>query len=216
VTANADVLAMLAEREGDPAKTWHYLRTALNEDPSNAQIHFQIGLELIDKSNPSWSLEAAAAHVLLASAFMPENDMTHQIFGLIMAERQRYAVAYPSLLEALRLNPRNREAESALVRLREILGPELRDAAPKVTLKRYPSGAPEQIVQVRPDAAGGFVPDGIATDWYEGGEPRRLLDYADGVPHGAEVTWDRSGRVLSRAEYRHGTRTPESDRAGGT
>jgi tetratricopeptide (TPR) repeat protein len=214
--ANADVLAILSEREGDTAKTWHYLRTALNEDPANPQIHFQIGLELIDKSNPGWSLEAAAAHVLLASAFMPENDMTHQILGLIMAERQRFAVAYPSLLEALRLNPRNREAESALVRLREILGPEARDATPKVTLNRYPSGAPEQIVQVRSDAAGGFVPDGIATDWYEGGEPRRLLDYANGVPHGAEVTWDRSGRVLSRAEYRHGTRTSESDRAGGT
>ena len=216
VTANADVLAMLSEREGDTAKAWHYLRVALNKDPANPQIHLQIGLELIDKSNPGWSLEAAAAHILLASTFMPENDMTHQILGLIMAERERFAAAYPSLLEALRLNPRNREAESALARLREILGSELRDTPPKVTLNRYPSGAPEQIVQVRPDATGGFVPDGIATDWYEGGEPRRLLDYADGVPHGAEVTWDRSGRVLSRAEYRHGVRTSESDRVGGT
>ncbi len=214
-TAYADVLAILSEREGDTVETWHRLRTALNENPASPQIHFQIGLELLDKSQPGWSLEAAAAHVLLASVFMPENDMTHQILGLIMAERGRFAVAYPSLMEALRLNPRNTEAESALVRLREILGPEVRDTPPKVTLKRYASGAPEQIVQMRPNASGGFVPDGIATDWYEGGEPRRLLDYADGVPHGAEVSWDPSGHILSRAEYRNGIRMPEPDRARG-
>jgi tetratricopeptide (TPR) repeat protein len=210
-TANADVLAILSEREGDTVRTWQYLRTALNEDPANPQIHFQIGLEMLNKKPPGWSLEAAAAHVLWASAFMPENDMTHQILGLIMAERERFAVAYPSLLEALRLNPRNAEAESALVRLREILGPELREDPPKVSLKRYPSGAPEQIVQVRPDAAGGFIPDGIATEWYEAGEPRRLLDYANGVPHGVELIWDPSGRVLSRAEYRNGIRMSASD-----
>ncbi|MBW2493742.1 MAG: hypothetical protein JRE43_03235, partial [Deltaproteobacteria bacterium] len=214
-TANADILAILSEREGDKAETWRQLRAALHENPANPQIHFQIGLELLDKSQPNWSLEAASAHVLLASAFMPENDMTHQILGLIMAERGRFSIAYSSLLEALRLNPRNAKAESALARLREILGSELPDAPPKVTLKRYASGAPEQIVQVRTDAAGGIVPDGIATDWYETGEPRRLLDYANGVPHGAEVTWDPSGRVLSRAEYRHGTRLPAGERDGG-
>jgi len=141
--------------------------------------------------------------------------MTHQILGLIMAERGRFAVAYPSLMEALRLNPRNTEAESALVRLREILGPGLRGDSPKVTLKRYTSGAPERIVQVRANASGSFVPDGIATDWYESGEPRRLLDYADGVPDGAEVTWDPTGRILSRAEYRNGIPMPEPDRARG-
>jgi len=103
-TANADVLAILSEREGDSVKTWHYLRAALKADPANPQIHLQIGLELLKREIPNWSLEAAAAHVLLASAFMPENDMTHQILGLILAERQRFAVAYPSLLEALRLN----------------------------------------------------------------------------------------------------------------
>jgi len=215
-TTNADVLAILSEREGDTVATWQHLRAALNENPGNPQIHFQIGLELLDRSQPGWSLEAAAAHILLASTFMPENDMTHQILGLIMAERGRFAVAYPSLMEALRLNPRNTEAESALVRLREILGPGLRTDSPKVTLKRYASGALEQIVQVRPDASGSFVPDGIATDWYESGEPRRLLDYANGVPDGAEVIWDPSGRILSRAEYRNGIRLPEPDPAPGS
>lgn len=80
-----------------------------------------------------------------------------------------------------------------------------------MTLKRYPSGAPEQIVQVRSDAAGGLVADGIATDWYEDGAPRRLIDYVDGVRHGSDVNWDPSGRVLSRAEYRHGNRISEAN-----
>ncbi len=206
--ASADILAKLFERQGEASQGRQYLRGALNADPGNPEIHLQIGLEFLDKKNSGWSLEAAAGHLLLASAFLPENDMTHQVFGLIMAERRRYAVAYPSLLEALRLNPRNVEAERALARLREILGPEARGDSPKVTLKRYPSGAPRQIVQVRPDATGRYIPHGISTDWYEGGELERFLDYADGVPHGAEVTWDPSGRVVSRAEYRHGRRTP--------
>jgi tetratricopeptide (TPR) repeat protein len=207
---HADILAKLPERQGETPHGWQYLRRALNADPANPEIHLQIGLKYLDTSNAGWSLEAAAAHILFASVFSPENDMPHQIFGLIMAERRRYAVAYPSLLEALRLNPRNAEAKRALTRLRELLGPDARGDSPKVTLKRYPSGAPRQIVQVRSDATGRYVPDGISTEWYEGGELERFRDYADGVPHGAEVTWDPSGRVISRAAYRHGTRTSES------
>jgi len=163
---------------------------------------------LLDKKNSGWSLEAAAGHILLASVFLPENDMTHQVFGLIMAERGRYEVAYPSLREALRLNPGNVEAERALARLRGILGPDARGDSPKVTLKRYPSGAPRQIVQVRSDATGRTIPHGISVEWYEGGELERVLDYADGVPHGAEVSWDPSGRIVSRAENRHGNQMP--------
>jgi hypothetical protein len=123
--------------------------------------------------------------------------MTHQVFGLAMAERKRYAVAYPSLMEALRLNPRNTEAESALARLRELLEPNARATTSlKVTLMRYPSGAPQEIVQVRTDTTGRYIPFGIMTQWYEDGELKRFVDYADGVPHGVEVLWDPSGRVI--------------------
>jgi tetratricopeptide (TPR) repeat protein len=206
VVAAVGILARLSERQGDIPQARQHYRRALNADPGNAEIHLGIGLTFLKR--PGRDLQLAAAHILHASVFWPENDMTHQIFGLAMAERRRYAVAYPSLLEALRLNPRNVEAERALARLREILGPEARGDSPKVTLKRYPSGAPRQIVQVRPDATGRYISHGISTDWFEGGELERFLDYADGVPHGAEVTWDPSGRVVSRAEYRHGKRTP--------
>jgi tetratricopeptide (TPR) repeat protein len=206
VTSHADILAILSERRGDAEQTWQILRRALNADPGNPQIHLQIGFGLLDKRGPGRSLEAAAAHILLASVFMPENDMAFQVFGLVMAERQRYDVAYPSLLEALRLNPQNTEAESALARLRSLLGPEARGDSPQVSLTKYASGAPRQIVQLRPDATGRPVPHGILTEWYESGELRRFLDTADGAAHGAEVTWDLSGRVQSRAEYRRGSR----------
>jgi tetratricopeptide (TPR) repeat protein len=213
VTSHADILAILSERRGDAEQTWQILRRALNADPGNPQIHLQIGFGLLDKRGSGWSLEAAAAHILLASVFMPENDMAFQVFGLVMAERQRYDVAYSSLLEALRLNPRNTEAESALARLRSLLGPEARGDSPKVSLTKYASGAPRQIVQLRPDATGRPVPHGILTEWYESGELRRFLDTADGAAHGAEVTWDPSGRVRSRAEYRRGSQMGASGSA---
>ena len=73
-------------------------------------------------------------------------------------------------------------------------------------MKDYPSGFPQIIVQVRPDMTGRYIPEGILTEWYEGGEPKRLLDYSNGKPHGVEITWDRSGQVLSRGEYRKGVR----------
>jgi tetratricopeptide (TPR) repeat protein len=194
------ILAIISGRRGDAAQTWQHLRTALHARPESAQIHLQIGLTYLDTSRPGWSLEAAAAHLLLVGVFMPENDMAHQVFGLVMAERGRYALAYPSPAEALRLNPRNSEAKQASARLRSMLGPEARETAPKVTLKRYPSGAPRQIVQVEPDATGHHVPEGILTEWHENGELERFLDYAGGVPHGVEVRWDRSGEVVLRVE----------------
>jgi tetratricopeptide (TPR) repeat protein len=204
--AAVGILAKLSEREGDVRQARLHYRRALKADPGNPEIHLKLGLTFLKR--PGRDLERAAAHVLLASAFWPENDMTHQIFGLAMAERRRYALAYPSLLEALRLNPRNREAESGLARLRALLAPEARNSAsPKVTLKWYPSGAPRQVLQVRQDTTGRYIPDGVVTEWYEDGQLERLVDYANGVPHGAEVTWHPGGGVMSRGEYRHGTRT---------
>jgi hypothetical protein len=53
----------------------------------------------------------------------------------------------------------------------------------------------------------GFFPDGFATDWYESGEPRRLLDYANGVPHGARGdVGSKRARPLAR---RVSARRPE-------
>jgi tetratricopeptide (TPR) repeat protein len=200
------ILGAQAKAAGDVVQARHYYRKALRADPVNCEAHFSLGMTF--SAQPGRDLEALAAHVLLASACSPENDMAHQIFGLSMAERRRYTVAYPSLLEAVRLNPRNAEAQSALARLRDLLEPAARSSAPpKVSLASYASGAPREIAQVRTDATGSYVRHGISTEWYEDGELKRFVDYEDGVRHGTEVTWDPSGRVISRAEYRRGTRT---------
>jgi antitoxin component YwqK of YwqJK toxin-antitoxin module len=59
---------------------------------------------------------------------------------------------------------------------------------------------------MKPDATGRYIPDGIYTEWYEGGELKRFVDYAGGVPHGIEMTWDPNGQVISRVFYQRGTR----------
>jgi len=124
-----------------------------------------------------------------------------------MAERHRYEAAYSDLLEARRLNPQNKDTEFLLARLRERLGPKARNIAlPKVALKRYPSGALLRIVQMKPDATGRYIPDGIWTEWYEGGELKHFIDYVGGVVHGVGMTWDPDGQVISRVFYEHGTR----------
>ena len=78
---------------------------------------------------------------------------------------------------------------------------------PKVALKNYPSGALLRIVQVKPDATGRYILDGIWTEWHEGGELMRFVDYSRGVPHGVEMAWDANGQVGSRVFHQRGTRT---------
>jgi len=203
----ASILATHYALQGDTEKEQKYFRIALNANPKSPDLHLKIGLRSIDRQNSE--LEVAAAHIFFASVFWSREhrDMLHQDLGRIMAERGRYKAAYSDLLEARRLNPQNKDTESLLARLRERLGPKARNIAlPKVALKRYPSGALLRIAQMKPDATGRYIPDGIYTEWYEGGELKRFVDYAGGVPHGIEMTWDPNGQVISRVFYQRGTR----------
>jgi len=207
ITDAASILATHYALEGDTAKEQKYFRMALNANPKSPDLHFKIGLRSIDRQSPE--LEVAAAHIFFASVFWSREhrDMLHQHLGRIMAQRRRYAAAYSDLLEARRLNPQNKDTEFLLARLLERLGPEARNIAlPKVALKSYPSGALLRIVQMKPDATGHYIPDGIWTEWYEGGELKRFVDYSGGVPHGIEMTWDPNGQVISRVFYQRGTR----------
>jgi tetratricopeptide (TPR) repeat protein len=203
----ASILATHYALQGDTAKEQKYFRMALNANPKSPDLHLKIGLRSIDRQNSD--LEVAAAHIFFASVFWSREhrDMLHQHLGRIMAERHRYEAAYSDLLEARRLNPQNKDTEFLLARLRERLGPEARNIAlPKVALKRYPSGALLRVVQMKPDATGRYIPDGIWTEWYEGGELKRFVDYSGGVPHGIEMTWDPNGQVISRVFYQRGIR----------
>ena len=64
-------------------------------------------------------------------------------------------------------------------------------------MDEYPSGAIRRIIQVKVDATGRTIPDGIWTEWHEGGEPQRYVEVFGGVPAGADVAWDADGRVIS-------------------
>ena len=208
--AAVGILAAIYQRRGETDQALQYFRKTLNQEPDNPFIHLQYGLIFLNK--PFRNLELAAAHILFAMAFGSENDMAYMTFGLAMAERGRYPLAYPSLVEAVRINPQNAEARSALNRLSELIGPDVRNPGqPKVTVDKYPSGIVSKIVQVRPDATGRYIADGISTEWYENGTLKRFVDYAAGVPHGVEINWSPEGEVVSRLEYRHGKQISRGD-----
>jgi tetratricopeptide (TPR) repeat protein len=203
----ASILALYYGQKGDTAEEKKYYRLALNVNPRSADVHYKIGVRSLDRQNPE--LEVAAAHVFFAAVFWSREhrDLIHQHLGRIMAERGRYAAAYSELREARRLNPQDKDTEFLLSRLRERLGAEARNIGqPKVALERYPSGALLIMAQLKPDVRGRYVPDGIYTEWYEGGELKRFVDYAGGVVHGVDITWDPDGKVISRVFYEHGTR----------
>jgi tetratricopeptide (TPR) repeat protein len=198
----AMVLAMYHGFQGDTVQEKKYFRMALNAEPRNPGVHFQIGLQILKNSRPD--LEIATAHILYASVFWAEShrDMLHQILGRVMAQRKRYAAAFTNLLEARRLNPHNTETESLLTRIRNILGPDAQNLTPpKVTLKRHPSGAPRRIAQVRLNATGRYIADGIWTEWYENGQLKRFADYASGRLDGVEMTLDQNGQIISRTTH---------------
>jgi len=195
----AMILAMYNGLQGDVVQEKKYFRMALNAEPRNPAVHYQIGLQILKNSQPD--LEIAAAHIFYASVFWAEShrEMLHQILGRIMAQRKRYAAAFSNLLEAQRLDPDNTETESLLARLRDILGPAAQNlTSPKVSLKRYPSGAPRRIVQVRLNTAGRYIADGIWTEWHENGQLKRYVDCVNGRFSGVEMTLDPNGQIISR------------------
>lgn len=199
VSDAAMILAMYHGSQGDAVQQKKYFGMALNAEPRNPEVHFQIGLQVLKNSRPD--LELAAAHIFYASVFWGEShrDMLHQILGRIMAQRKRYAAAFSNLLEAQRLNPDNTDTESLLARMRNILGPDAQNLTPpKVTLKRHPSGAPSRIAQVRLNTTGRYIAEGIWTEWYENGQLKRFADYVNGRLDGVEMTLDPNGQVLSR------------------
>jgi Flp pilus assembly protein TadD len=202
VSDAAMILAMYHGSQGDAVQEKKFFRMALNAEPRNPEVHFQIGLQILKNSQPD--LEIAAAHIFYASVFWAEShrDTLHQILGRIMAQRKRYAAAFSDFLEAQRLNPHNTETESLLARLRNILGPDAQNVMPpKVTLERYPSGAPSRIAQVRLNTSGRYMADGIWTEWYENGQLKRFADYANGRLHGVEMRLGPNGQIMSRTTH---------------
>ncbi len=197
----ASILGSIYHGQGQPDKARTYFLQVLEAEPANPEVHLQLAFSLLNDK----ALVKATGHLLLAKTLMPENDLAHQVFGLTMAERERFRLAYASLEKALDINPGNTEAEAARERLRSILGLQalnLKD--PQAQFQPYPSGAPEKILQVLPTPEGQEVRHGIYTEWYPDGRLKRFTDYSRGVRDGLDITWGPGGELISRTRYRRG------------
>ncbi len=175
------------------------------------ELRLKLGQTLLGP--PFMQLEEAAANLLLVSQQLPHFDEAHALFGVAMAKRGRPRIAYASLMEALRLNPKNTIARTTLAQIRPLLGGQTPSPQPPyILLDIYPSLAPRKLVQLRRDSSGRTVPDGIEVEFHENGRLKRFLDIDQGVPNGLEIIWDADGRMLSRVVYRQGSLLTESNR----
>jgi tetratricopeptide (TPR) repeat protein len=199
----ASILTSVYQRQGHPQRAVQLLNSALEKAPGAIELRLKLGRALLNP--PFMNFAEAAANLLLVCQQMPNFDVAHQLFGQAMASRGRPRIAYNSLLEALRLNPKNANAKTTLSRIRPLLGEDLPSPqAPAILLEIYPSRAPRKLVQVGRDASGRPVPDGIIVEWHENGRLKSFLDVEKGVANGLELTWDAAGRQLSRVGYRQG------------
>ena len=202
---SASILTSYYERRGNMQGAVQLLYSALEKAPGAIDLRLKLGRALLQR--PFLQPEKAAANLLLVCQQMPDYDMGLQLFGLAMAKLNRPRIAYPNLLEALRLNPNNSGARITLARVQPLLSGQTLSSRPaRILLDVYPSLAPRGLMQVRRDSRGRPVPDGIKVEWYENGRLKHYQDYDLGVPDGFELTWDPEGKLLSRVEYRNGLR----------
>ncbi len=201
------VLVRIYQKQGQPERALHLLRQAIEVSPSAVELRYLLGTTLLE-DGPYLQLEEAAATLLLICNKMPFDDVAFQYYGLAMAKRGRLKITHASLMEAVRLNPNNSTAQKALAQLSQELNGQAHDPQLyRTLLENYPSGAPRKLVQVRRDAGGREIPDGIEAEWYENGRLKRFLDVDNGVPDGLELNWGPDGRLLSRVVFQGGRRT---------
>jgi len=182
-------------RNGQTKVAIDQLYKYLERSPNSIELRLKLGQMLLDLRN--W--EEAAANLLLITQQMPYYDWGHALLGIDLADRGRPKIAYPSLMEALRLNPNNADARRKLEQIRPLLVGQNPDPQPlSVQMTRYPSSAPHKLVQGRVNAGGSFVADGIEVEFYENGRLKRFVDIESGQATGLELTWDASGNKLTR------------------
>jgi tetratricopeptide (TPR) repeat protein len=191
-------------RDNQPEHALQQIYSSLAKAPGAVELRLSLGQILLDRHFRK--LEEAAANLLLVTQLMPYYDWGHALFGIAMAQHGRPGIAYPSLMQALRLNPNNGAARQKLAQLNPLLrGQEPSPQLLLIQLDYYPSAAPRKLVQGRRDSSGRFIPNGIEAVFYENGRLKQFTDYEEGIRHGAEITWDSDGGILSHLVYRQGT-----------
>jgi tetratricopeptide (TPR) repeat protein len=200
---NGRVLSRVVYRQGkaiDLQLVLQQLYSAIEKTPGNIELHLKLGNTLLNP--PFLQLDEAAANLLLVIQQKPKNDVANQLFGEAMARRARLRIAYKSLMEALRLNPNNKNAQNTLTQIRPLLEVIPSDSQPHtIKLDVYPSLGPRKLIQQGRDKKGRSIPDGIEVEFHENGRVKRLLDFDRGAPDGLEIAWDMDGRILSRVVY---------------
>jgi len=200
---SASILTSVYQMEGQPERALKTLYAALEKAPGAIELRLKLGRALLTPR--FFQPEEAAANLLLVCQQLPTWDSPQEYFGKAMARHGRPEVAYSSLREALRLNPKNSGARMELARIEPMLkGRDPSPQPPFISLEIYPSMAPLKLVQVRRAANGHPVADGIEVEFYENGRIKYYLDLEQGVPNGLELKWDPAGRVVSRVVYRDG------------
>ena len=202
VVEAASILTTVYELKGDRESAMRLLYSAIESAPGAIILRYKLGIARLNP--PFVQLEEAAANMLLVCQQMPDYDEAHHLFGLAMARRGKAQRAYPSLVEALRLNPNNTGARVALANIKPLLGEPLPSAQlPSLLLEIYPSLAPRRVSQVRYGSAGrGVVADGIEVEWYENGRLKYFQDIEMGRPQGKGFFWDADGSLISKESQR--------------
>jgi tetratricopeptide (TPR) repeat protein len=208
VNANS-ILVSVYQRLGKPELGLQLLYSSISKAPGALELRLKLGQMLFKR--PFLQLEEAAANLLIVCQQLPYYDLAQQTFGQVMAKRGRPRIAYASLMEALRLNPKNAGARKTLSQIRPLLGRQLPSPKPsQILLDIYPSRAPRELIQMRRDATGRPVPDGIEVEFYENGRIKHFVDIDYGKRNGIEMSWDTEGRVISREVYRQGVRVNDA------
>jgi tetratricopeptide (TPR) repeat protein len=200
---STSILSSVYVLQDRPEEAVQILYSTLERSPGAVELRLKLAQTLLDQR--FMEMEIAAANLLLVCQQLPHFDQAFELFGLAMARRNRMDAAYPSLMQALRMNPNNRGAQSILRQIQPMLGGfKPNPQPPLIWLDVYPSLAPRQLTQLRRSANGRNIPDGIDVEFHENGRLKRLTDFSQGQRHGYEMTWNTGGEMISRVAYRQG------------
>ena len=180
VAVNAvSTLTSVYQRQKNPVRAVEMLYSAIAKAPGAMELRIKLGEALL--TPPFHEYEKAAGNLLLVCQQVPDYDVAHQLFGLAMARRGFLGIAYANLQEALRLNPKNSKARMLLAQIQPMLEGRTPDTQlADIELEIYPSVAPRKLVQVRHDASGRTVADGIEVEFYENGRIKHFRGYRPG------------------------------------
>ncbi len=191
LTQASFILINLSDEEKEPARAERYIHEALAADPWNAINHKQLGMRLLRENRG----REGAAHFLLAAALVPESASFNSLLGQVLFENHYYQEAYPYLLRAGQLDPRDSVNQQALSALSKRLGAAAAalPMAP-IVIRRDAAKLPREVFLTTAQG----VLDGFYTEWYADGNLKRFAEYRQGVVEGVDLRWSAGGERMMK------------------